>query len=67
VVDPGPVATALWADEDLESQLRLDGIVTVVDGRHIERHLPSATAADETHAQPQGKKQTMSLNTIKSS
>ncbi len=39
LADPGPVASCLWVDEELESQLRLDGIVTVVDAKHIGRHL----------------------------
>lgn len=40
LADPGPVASCLWVDEELESQLRLDGIVTVVDAKNICRHLP---------------------------
>ena len=39
MADPGPVASCLWVDDELESQLRLDGIVTVVDAKHIDRHL----------------------------
>ena len=35
----GPVASCLWVDEELESQLQLDGIVTVVDAKHFGRHL----------------------------
>lgn len=35
----GPVASCLWVDEALESQLYLDGIVTVVDAKHITRHI----------------------------
>lgn len=40
----GPVAACLWLDEALESQLRLDGIVTVVDVKHIGRQLDDKTA-----------------------
>lgn len=39
LADPGPVASCLWVDDELESQLKLDGIVTVVDAKHIGRHL----------------------------
>lgn len=39
LADPGPVASCLWVDEELESQLRLDGIVTVVDAKYISRHI----------------------------
>lgn len=38
----GPVASCLWVDEELESQLYLDGIVTVVDAKHISRHIGKA-------------------------
>ena len=33
------MASCLWVDEELESQLYLDGIVTVVDAKHIPRHI----------------------------
>lgn len=39
MADPGPVAASLWLDDALESPLRLDGIVTVVDAQHAARHL----------------------------
>ena len=35
MADPGPVAAAFWVDDALESPLRLDGIITVVDAKHI--------------------------------
>jgi G3E family GTPase len=47
LADPGPVASCLWVDEELESQLQLDGIVTVVDAKHIGRHLVRRPAAPE--------------------
>lgn len=39
LANPGPVAAALWTDEQLESSVCLDCIVTVVDARHIRRQL----------------------------
>ena len=39
MADPGPVAAELWVDEALESPVRLDGIVTVVDAQHIAQQL----------------------------
>jgi len=39
MADPGPVAASLWLDDELESALRLDGIVTLVDAQHAARHL----------------------------
>jgi hypothetical protein len=37
IVDPGPLATSLWLDEELESSLYLDGIVAVVDAKYFLR------------------------------
>jgi G3E family GTPase len=39
VANPGPVISVFWADEGLESSLKLDGVVTVVDGINIEKYL----------------------------
>ena len=39
LADPGPLAATFWVDEELESDLYLDGIVTVVDALNFERHL----------------------------
>ena len=35
MADPGPIASVFWLDEALESRLKLDGIVTLVDGKHL--------------------------------
>ncbi|KAL6077410.1 Cobalamin biosynthesis protein CobW [Balamuthia mandrillaris] len=39
LADPGPLAATFWMDDELESQLYLDGIVTIVDAKHFLRHL----------------------------
>ncbi|GAQ89223.1 hypothetical protein KFL_004990080 [Klebsormidium nitens] len=39
LADPGPVAAALWVDEELESPIRLDSVVTVVDAINLGRQL----------------------------
>ena len=39
MADPGPIASIFWLDEELESRIKLDGIVTIVDGRHISNQL----------------------------
>ncbi|CAM9278989.1 unnamed protein product, partial [Discosporangium mesarthrocarpum] len=39
LANPGPVASVFWLDEALESALRLDCIVTLVDAKNIGRHL----------------------------
>ncbi len=45
LADPGPVAAALWTDEELESGVCLDGIVTVVDARNITSQLSAARSS----------------------
>ena len=37
LADPGPVAAALWTDEEVEAGVQLDSIITVVDGINIDR------------------------------
>ncbi|GFR53016.1 hypothetical protein Agub_g15708 [Astrephomene gubernaculifera] len=39
LANPGPIATALWTDAELESRVNLDGVVTVVDAVNIDRQL----------------------------
>lgn len=39
LADPGPLASIFWLDEALESALRLDAIVTVVDCKYCKQHL----------------------------
>ena len=35
MANPGPIASVFWLDDALESRLRLDGIVTMVDTKNI--------------------------------
>ena len=39
MADPAPVAQTFFVDDDIKSFARLDGIVTLVDAKHIEQHL----------------------------
>ena len=39
LADPAPVAQTFFVDEELVKRYKLDGIVTVVDAKHIVRHL----------------------------
>ena len=48
VAHPGMIAHAIWGDPLLKEHLRLDGVVTVVDARHILDHL-----GEEGHASEQ--------------
>jgi len=38
LADPGPVAQTFFADDELATKTRLDGIVTVVDAKHVSQH-----------------------------
>ena len=39
VADPAPVAQTFFVDDTVKEFARLDGIVTLVDAKHIEQHL----------------------------
>ncbi|KAF9436433.1 COBW domain-containing protein 1 [Entomortierella beljakovae] len=39
LADPGPIASMFWMDDDLGSDIYLDGIVTLVDSRNIRKEL----------------------------
>lgn len=39
LADPGPIASMFWLDDGLGSEIYLDGIVTLVDAKHIRDHM----------------------------
>jgi G3E family GTPase len=39
MADPAPVAQTFFVDDEVQSFAKLDGIVTLVDAKHIEQHL----------------------------
>lgn len=39
LADPGPIASMFWLDDELQSDIYLDGIVTLVDARFCYKHL----------------------------
>ena len=45
LADPGPVAQTFFSDEEMKAAFRLDGIVTLVDSKHIGLHLDDAPEA----------------------
>jgi G3E family GTPase len=47
LADPGPVAQTFFVDDEMQSKLRLDGIVTLVDAKHIWQHLGESDEAKE--------------------
>merc|ERR1719221_1622752 len=44
MADPAPVAQTFFVDEEVRKFSRLDGIVTLVDAKHIEQHLDEEKA-----------------------
>ncbi len=47
LADPAPVAQTFFVDDEMRERLALDGIVTVVDAKHIWQHLDDSTEAKE--------------------
>ncbi|XP_032243056.2 COBW domain-containing protein 2 isoform X2 [Nematostella vectensis] len=47
LADPGPIASMFWLDDELGSDLCLDGIVTVVDAKYCLQHLNEAKSGEE--------------------
>jgi G3E family GTPase len=39
LADPNPVAATFFIDDDIARQVNLDGIVTLIDAKHIDTHL----------------------------
>ena len=39
LADPAPVAQTFFVDDDIQKSYKLDGIITVVDAKHITEHL----------------------------
>ena len=46
MADPAPVAQTFLIHEDIKAFARLDGIVTMVDAKHVERHLDAIKPED---------------------
>ena len=38
LADPGPVAQTFFVDDDIRDEFVLEGIVTLVDAKHVEQH-----------------------------
>jgi G3E family GTPase len=47
LADPAPVIQTFFVDEDMQSQLALDAVVTVVDAKHIWSHWESSEAQEQ--------------------
>ena len=47
LADPAPVIQTFFVDEDIQSQLALDAVITVVDAKHIAQHWDSDEAQEQ--------------------
>jgi G3E family GTPase len=47
LADPAPVIQTFFVDEDMQSQLSLDAVVTVVDAKHIWQHWDADEAQEQ--------------------
>jgi G3E family GTPase len=47
LADPGPVAQTFFSDEEMKEHFRLDGIVTVVDSKHVWHHIDSSSECQQ--------------------
>jgi G3E family GTPase len=47
MADPGPVAQTFFVDDEMQSKLKLDGIVTLVDAKHVWEHIDSSDEVKE--------------------
>ncbi len=47
LADPAPVAQTFFVDEEVQRHFRLDGIVTMVDAKHVALHLDDSEEAQQ--------------------
>jgi len=47
MADPGPVAQTFFVDDDVQALFALDGIVTLVDAKHVSLHLEDSSECRE--------------------
>jgi G3E family GTPase len=47
LADPGPVAQTFFVDDEMQGKLRLDGIVTLVDAKHVWQHIDESDECKE--------------------
>ncbi|MEZ4705688.1 MAG: GTP-binding protein [Caldilineaceae bacterium] len=45
LADPGPVAQTFFMDDEMQGQLALDGVVTLIDAKHILQHIDESEEA----------------------
>ncbi len=47
MADPGPVAQTFFVDDEMQSKLKLDGIVTLIDAKHVWDHIDESDEIKE--------------------
>lgn len=47
LADPAPVAQTFFVDDEVQEQLELDGIVTVIDSKHVSMHIDTSSECKE--------------------
>jgi G3E family GTPase len=47
MADPGQVAQTFFVDDEMQTKLRLDGIVTLIDARHVWQHIDDSDEVKE--------------------
>lgn len=47
MADPGPVAQTFFVDDEMQARLKLDGIVTLVDAKHVWQHIEDSDEVKE--------------------
>ena len=47
LANPIPIINTLMAHHDLMDDIRLDGVVTLVDAKHVEQHLDDKDKSEE--------------------
>jgi G3E family GTPase len=47
MADPGPVAQTFFMDDEIQTQMSLDGIITLVDARHVVDHIDDSDEVRE--------------------
>jgi G3E family GTPase len=47
LADPAPVAQTFFVDDEIQQKLRLDGVVTVVDAKHVWLHIDESSECQE--------------------
>jgi len=47
LADPGPVAQTFFVDDEIQEKLALDGVVTLVDAKHIVQHIDDSEEVQE--------------------